>query len=382
MDLRLFSIEQTPKALPVWETILQDLGAPSAPRIARALDVGTSTVYRWNQTGQAPRMACLALFWLTRWGRSEIDARATNDAMTAAALARSLGEERNALRGRVAVLTDERDRLSQVVQRFQALADRGSAATADHSRTDTAPAATSALAWPELVPLALAWPELPAPTPAVHPSADGRGTPAAPRPAAHSARCPDRPHTDQPRLSEPQEVVPWSPLAHPRCQSDATMPPSADSAACRLLNIRQAQGAAAGSAPAGGGWRHPAPGSAAAATPLPLAPGQLHEVADAPWPSWRAGAGSARPALAHAQRHLGPASAPTPDVARPGIPASAARPERPASMGHGPIPRALGAPGPGVFAAMASALAPSHDRPGCRWPAESERLDRPTSATE
>lgn len=104
MDLQLFSIEQTPKALPIWDRILEDLGRPDAPRIARALGVGRSTVYRWNQVGSGPRVACLALFWLTRWGRSEVHTQATNDAMLAAQLARALAQERDELRARVAQL--------------------------------------------------------------------------------------------------------------------------------------------------------------------------------------------------------------------------------------------------------------------------------------
>ena len=93
MDLQLFSLDHAPKALPLWEHIRNDLGNPTAKRIGRTLDVGASTIYRWNQTGKAPRMACLALFWLTRWGRSQIHAQAVNDAILTAELARSLAEE-------------------------------------------------------------------------------------------------------------------------------------------------------------------------------------------------------------------------------------------------------------------------------------------------
>jgi hypothetical protein len=124
MDLDLYSIDQAPRTLPLWESILDDLGRPSAARIGRTLDVGASTVYRWNQTGQAPRMACLALFWLTRWGRSEVDCRATNDATMAVALARSLSDERRQLHADLAQLAAERDRLRSMLSR--ALLGRGS----------------------------------------------------------------------------------------------------------------------------------------------------------------------------------------------------------------------------------------------------------------
>jgi predicted DNA-binding transcriptional regulator AlpA len=93
MKLQLFGIDQAPRALPIWETILADLSNPPAPRVARVLGVGASTVYRWNQTGRAPRSACLALFWLTRWGRSEVHAQAVNDAILAASCLRSLQDE-------------------------------------------------------------------------------------------------------------------------------------------------------------------------------------------------------------------------------------------------------------------------------------------------
>ncbi len=77
MKLPLFSLQQAPRTLPIWQCILEDLGHPSAPQLARVLGVGVRTVHRWNRTGNAPRAACTALFWLTRWGRSEIDCRAT-----------------------------------------------------------------------------------------------------------------------------------------------------------------------------------------------------------------------------------------------------------------------------------------------------------------
>jgi protein involved in temperature-dependent protein secretion len=55
-------------------------------------------VHRWNSARVAPKAACLALFWLTRWGRSAIDAQAVNDAVLAVSLARSLREDNERLR--------------------------------------------------------------------------------------------------------------------------------------------------------------------------------------------------------------------------------------------------------------------------------------------
>ena len=104
MHTTLYSIESAPAQLPVWELIHNDLGRPRAARIARVLGVGTSTVYRWHATGQAPRMACLALFWLTRWGHSHVSAQAANDAALYYGLARALTEERDQLRRQLAAL--------------------------------------------------------------------------------------------------------------------------------------------------------------------------------------------------------------------------------------------------------------------------------------
>jgi hypothetical protein len=388
MDLRLFSIEQTPKSLPVWETILSDLGNPPAPRIARALDVGSSTVYRWNQTGAAPRMACLALFWLTRWGRSEVDAQATNDAMTAAALARSLADERNALRGRVAVLTDERDRLSLLVSRFQLLADRGNASTPSptHSHTDRSDSVGAqpapAVPWPQILP---PWPELPTVDvrlpPAPSAGASHQGSPATQQPAARSARCPTQPHTRPLRPSAQPAIVSSCSSVHasnvaPFCHHSGIVSP--------LLEIETSpcpdyvwDPVAPAQPPAGAGpWRQ--------SRPAPASDRQPHSAAAAPPPSC-----------------LGPAAG----LTRRAVPAPAARPPspaghlsarstvevldsegspaQPADMGASPHPPgALGAPGRGVFDAMALALAPACHRPGVRWAAQPTQPGQTANSTD
>jgi len=107
VDLRFSSIERMPRHVPIWDLILDDLGRPPAERIAKALDVVRTTVYRWNRAGQAPKMAALALFWLTRWGHSQIHADATNDATLAAQLVRSLSAERDQLTLRLKALEAE-----------------------------------------------------------------------------------------------------------------------------------------------------------------------------------------------------------------------------------------------------------------------------------
>lgn len=101
MKFNLYTIDHCPKSLPIWETILDDLGRPEPKRIARVLGVGLSTVYRWNALKLAPRSACLALYWLTRWGRSDVHAAAVNDATAAVGYANALYAENRQLRTRL-----------------------------------------------------------------------------------------------------------------------------------------------------------------------------------------------------------------------------------------------------------------------------------------
>ena len=274
MDLRLFSIENVPKSLPVWEQILDDLGRPPAPRIARTLGVGVSTVYRWGQDG-APKVACLALFWLTRWGRSSVDARATNDAIAAAGLARCLAEEQTHLRSQVAELGDECDRLTSIVHRLSE-ARHGSVAIANPTRMGTEPEGSLALEWPRVVGTeetrqALHWPALPAAT-------EGRGNPEAQPQEAHSTTRRGQKRSARPLPSDPVEVASSSPLAAIRCQSDAIVPPPVDPL-CELLVLRQARSLRS---PAGGDPEPDTRRPPARAVALRLPP--THAEADAPAP--------------------------------------------------------------------------------------------------
>ena len=90
MKIQLHSIEQAPVSLPIWHTILDDLGRPPADRISRVLGISKRSVYRYSQVGYAPRVVNLALFWLTSWGRASVHAQATNDAMVAVGLVDAL----------------------------------------------------------------------------------------------------------------------------------------------------------------------------------------------------------------------------------------------------------------------------------------------------
>jgi hypothetical protein len=104
MSIQLYSVDQAPVWVPDWHVILSDLHNPPAWRVARVLGVGLRTVRRYNSTGQAPRAVLLALFWLTRWGRSAVHTQATNDAIVACGYVAALRSEVAQLQARVSHL--------------------------------------------------------------------------------------------------------------------------------------------------------------------------------------------------------------------------------------------------------------------------------------
>jgi len=104
MKIQLSHIDQAPAGLPIWQTIMDDLCNPPAHRVAKVLGISVRSVGRYHQHGHAPRAVLLALFWLTTWGRSAVDAKATNDARLMSQLAQSLAEERDRLQRQVQAL--------------------------------------------------------------------------------------------------------------------------------------------------------------------------------------------------------------------------------------------------------------------------------------
>ncbi len=70
-----------PAILPSLDAMLQDLGQPDAEAIGAGLRVHPTTVRRWLRDGDAPHAIKLALFWMTRWGLSAVEANAQNDAI-------------------------------------------------------------------------------------------------------------------------------------------------------------------------------------------------------------------------------------------------------------------------------------------------------------
>lgn len=102
MSFSPYGLGQAPRSLPVWQSILDDLGNPHPAAVAKVLGLGARTVYRYNRDGQAPRHVCLALFWLTRWGRSEVHCQAVNDCQLAVAYADAMEREVRRLRTELA----------------------------------------------------------------------------------------------------------------------------------------------------------------------------------------------------------------------------------------------------------------------------------------
>lgn len=65
-------LNRLPKYPPSLGDMLADIGNPGDKAVAKAFGVTTRTVRNWHRRG-APRPVLLSLFWLTRWGCSELD---------------------------------------------------------------------------------------------------------------------------------------------------------------------------------------------------------------------------------------------------------------------------------------------------------------------
>lgn len=100
-------LRRLPKAPPALSLMLADIGSPVPEALASAFGVTAATARRWIQEDQAPLPVQLALFWLTRWGTSEIDACAHNDAVLA-------GREAIRLRGEVEALRAQLDSVGRI----------------------------------------------------------------------------------------------------------------------------------------------------------------------------------------------------------------------------------------------------------------------------
>ncbi len=105
MKFQLYSIEHAPGMLPYWPQLIDDLCNPPPERIAKVLGLSVRTVRRYNSTGYAPRHVCLAVFWLTSWGRATVHAQAHNDAVLAVGHVRALCDQIEAMRADIEHLT-------------------------------------------------------------------------------------------------------------------------------------------------------------------------------------------------------------------------------------------------------------------------------------
>ena len=100
---------QAPTKTPPIAVLLDDLPTHDNRCIARHLGITARTLARWRSTGNAPRLAHLALFWETRWGLSAAHCHAVNGETVALGLARSLERENATLRTRIARLEETGD---------------------------------------------------------------------------------------------------------------------------------------------------------------------------------------------------------------------------------------------------------------------------------
>lgn len=94
-------LNRIPRVVPPLNTLLADLGNPSRKTLAKVLDVHWRTVQRWTSADKAPRAVMLALFWMTRWGRSALECEALNETNFRLAIARNAMEENQKLGERI-----------------------------------------------------------------------------------------------------------------------------------------------------------------------------------------------------------------------------------------------------------------------------------------
>lgn len=99
-------------SIPGWMIVRPECGLNDR-QIARYLGVSLSTVRRWNRTDNVPRAVLLALFWQTRYGRSEMETSEAN--WVAQYYAESQGHKREIVRLRAVIEKLEAERKDHVV---------------------------------------------------------------------------------------------------------------------------------------------------------------------------------------------------------------------------------------------------------------------------
>lgn len=87
--------------LPSLSQLLSGLPSQEPADLCRHLDITPQTVRRWKQSGTAPRMAMLAMYYETPWGHSLINSTAQNGEMYARLEVQGLTKENAMLRARI-----------------------------------------------------------------------------------------------------------------------------------------------------------------------------------------------------------------------------------------------------------------------------------------
>lgn len=105
-------LRQLPKYTPTLPVLLAEIGNPPLDAVACTFGVTVTTIRKWMKHG-APKPVLLSLWWLTRWGQSELDCELANRAAMYQAL--------------TGALQQECDRLHAQVEKLQLLGDFGAA---------------------------------------------------------------------------------------------------------------------------------------------------------------------------------------------------------------------------------------------------------------
>jgi hypothetical protein len=94
-------LNRLPRQVPPLSLMLDDIGGVKPRELAKVMGVSERTARGWITRDEAPMPVLMALFWLTKWGRSSVDAEAHNDAVMHAEMARSLADQVRELTARL-----------------------------------------------------------------------------------------------------------------------------------------------------------------------------------------------------------------------------------------------------------------------------------------
>jgi hypothetical protein len=102
-------LNRLPTCTPPLRHMLQDMGNPTPAEVGKALGVSERTVRRWLKQEVPPRLAMLALYWLTPHGMGAVACEAHNAAVMHAGMAACLRSEVARLEGQLARLASIAD---------------------------------------------------------------------------------------------------------------------------------------------------------------------------------------------------------------------------------------------------------------------------------